>query len=145
MTQDTDEHILAEAAEAPCFQSLTRRERIPITLAPDPRFAALAIPTPSEPLPQPEIIPPAQKHNPKYLLTALGIGLGFGLILGAGLPTDHHGGVVYLPPALPAAPPPMIIKMVSSVSPPVTEDAKVLLFKYFEQWRQHHRPHFAPN
>jgi len=34
----------------------------------------------------------------------------------------------------------MIIKMEDiSVSPPVTQDAKVLLFKYFEQWRQRHR------
>ena len=140
MTQDTDEHFLTEAAEAPCFQPLTRRERIPITLAPDPSFTSLATPTPSEPLPEPEIIAPAPKHNPKYLLTALGIGLGFGLILGSGLPTNHHAGVVYLPPAIPAAPPPMIIKMGdTSVSPPVTQDAKVLLFKYFEQWRQLHR------
>jgi hypothetical protein len=145
MTQDTDEHILTEAAEAPCFQPLTKRERLPITLAPDPSSTSLAIPTPSEPLFQTEIIPPAQKHNPKYLLTALGIGLGFGLALGTGLPSNHHAGVVYLPPAIPAAPPPMIIKMDSSVSPPVTEDAKVLLFKYFEQWRQHHRPYLAPN
>jgi len=140
MAQDTDEHFLAEVAEAPCFKPLKRRERIPITLAPDPSFTGLAIRTPSEPLPRQEIIPPAQKHNPKYLLTALGIGLGFGLVLGAGLPTDHHGGVVYLSPAIPAAPPPMIIKMEnSSVPPPVTQDAKVLLFEYFEQWRQHHR------
>jgi hypothetical protein len=140
MAQDTDEHFLAEAAEAPCFKPLKRRERIPITLAPDPTFTRLVIPTPSEPLPEPEIIPSAQRHNSKYLLTALGIGLGFGLALGAGLPTGHHGGVVYLPPAIPAAPPPMIIKMEdSSVSPPVTHDAKVLLFKHFEQWRQHHR------
>jgi hypothetical protein len=140
MTQDTDEHFLTEAAEAPCFKPLMRRERIPITLAPDPSFTSLATLTPSEPLPEPEIIPPAQKHNPKYLLSALGIGLGFGLALGAGLPTGQHGGIVYLPPAIPATPPPMIIKMGdSSVSPPVTRDAKVLLFKYFEQWRQHHR------
>ena len=126
------------------FPTADEAGRIPITLAPDPSFTGLAIPTPSEPLPQPEIIPPAQKHNPqkhnpKYVLTALAIGLGIGLALGAGLPTDHHGGVVYLPPAIPAAPPPMIIKMESSVSPPATQDAKVLLFKYFEQWRQHHR------
>jgi hypothetical protein len=136
MAHDIDQHFLAEAAEAPCFKPLKRRERIPITLAPDPSFTGLAI---SEPLPQPEIMTPARRHNPKYLLTALGIGLGFGLVLGAGLPTDHHGGVVYLPPAIPAPPPPMIIKMDSSVSPPVTQDGKVLLFKYFEQWRQHHR------
>lgn len=140
MAHDIDEHFLAEAAEAPCFKPLKRRERIPVTLAPAAIFTGLVIPAPNEPLPEPEIIPPAQRHNPKYLLSALAIGLGFGLALGAGLPTGHHGGVVYLPPAIPAAPPPMIIKMEnSSVSPPVTQDARVLLFKYFEQWRQHHR------
>jgi hypothetical protein len=141
MAHDIDEYFLAEAAEAPCFKPLKRRERIPVTLAPDADFTGLVIPTPNEPLPEPEIIPPAaQRHNPKYLLGALGIGFGFGLALGAGLPTGHHGGVVYLPPAIPAAPPPMIIMMEdSSVSPPVTQDAKVLLFEYFEQWRQHHR------
>jgi hypothetical protein len=139
MAHDIDQHFLTEAAEAPCFKPLKRRGRISVALAPDPSFTGLAIPIPSEPLPQPEIMPPARRHNPKSILTALGIGLGFGLVLGAGLPADHHGGVVYLPPAIPAAPPPIIIKMDSSVSPPVTQDAKVLLFKYFEQWRQQHR------
>jgi hypothetical protein len=140
MVHDVDQHFLAEVAEAPCFKPLKRRERIPITLEPDPSFTGLVIPTPSEPLPEPEVIPPAQRHKRKYLLSALGIGLGFGLALGAGLPTGHHGGVVYLPPATPAAPPPMIIKMEGiSASPPATQDANVLLFKSFEQWRQLHQ------
>lgn len=140
MAHDIDEYFLAQAAEAPCFKPLKKRERIPVTLAPDENCTGLVVPLPNETLPQPEIVSPAQRHNPKYLLSVLGIGLSFGLALGAGLPTGHHGGIVYLPPAIPATPPPMIIKMGdSSVSPPVTRDAKVLLFKYFEQWRQHHR------
>jgi len=58
----------------PVACALKRRERIRVTLAPDPNFTGLVIPAPNEPLPEPEIIPPMRRHNPKYLLSALGIG-----------------------------------------------------------------------